>query len=162
MKDWSNKVLESHKDFQSTLGKYTKNLDKKFKTDLNTVWNPRAFDNKTRALDEALATHFVREGLFDLETVFEQEAQVSLPDSFKAQFNEMFMIQAMMKDGNLEPAIAWAKKHSARLEKSGSALEFQLHRVRFIQLLASGNVSDSLVYAKAHLGQFSLKHMLGM
>jgi hypothetical protein len=63
IRDFSNKVLDSHKDLQTTLQKYTKNLDKKFKVDLNTVWDPQAFGGKTAILNQALATHFIREGL---------------------------------------------------------------------------------------------------
>jgi hypothetical protein len=161
MKDWSNKVLDSHKDFQATLQKYSKNIDKKFKIDLNSVWNPKAFEGKADLLHEALATHFVREGFFDLETTFEEESGIALPQDFKKQFTEMFTIQSALKLGNLDPAIQWTQRHGAQLAKNGSALEFQLHRLRYIQLLKSGDIDVCLKYAKEYLGSFSREHLSG-
>jgi hypothetical protein len=165
LKDWAGKVLDSHKDFQSTLAKFSKNADKKyFKADLGAVWNPRALEGKTRTLNSALASHFIREGLFDLASVFEDEAGVALPQDFKDQFTDMFRIQAALKEGSLTLAIDWAQAHSKDLELRGSCLEFQLHRLRFIQLLlltGGTAVQDCLAYARTHLAKFSKSHMAG-
>ena len=164
LRDFSTKVLESHKDFQSALAKFSKNTDKKyFKADLNAIWNPRAFGDKTDALNRALAHHFTREGLFDVEQVFEDEAGVPyLSNDFKNQFNGMFAIQKALKDGDLSLALNWAAEHSLALEARGSTLEFQLHRLKFIKMLAEPNrTQDCLAYARSNLSKFSKKHMAG-
>lgn len=163
LRDFSTKVLESHKDFQSTLAKFTKNTDKKyFKSDLNAIWNPKALGDKTDALNRALAQHFIREGLFDLEQTFEDETGVAyLPEDFKNQFNGMFSIQSALRDGDCSLALNWAEEHSEALESRGSTLEFQLHRLKFIQMLVESRTQDCLAYARSKLSKFSKKHMAG-
>ena len=46
VKKLSSKLSESAKEFQSILGKCSKVVEKKFKTDLDSVWNPKAIEGK--------------------------------------------------------------------------------------------------------------------
>lgn len=50
VKKLSSKLSDSAKDFQGILGKCSKAVEKKFKTDLDSIWNPRALDGKVSDL----------------------------------------------------------------------------------------------------------------
>jgi RNAse (barnase) inhibitor barstar len=161
--DYATKILESHKDFHHNLQKYTKNNDKKFKIDLNAVWDPLAFDQKEPILNEALASHFIREGLFELEETFEKEAKCDkrVDQEFKSRFHVLFTLQQALKLNQLEPVIEWAKVNHYALEKSGSQLEFLLHQYVYIQHLLKGEVDECLNYSKLYLCKFSKKYLPG-
>ncbi|KAF2770201.1 hypothetical protein EJ03DRAFT_326603 [Teratosphaeria nubilosa] len=54
------------------------------------------------------------------------------------QFAEMYRIlDALRNHHNLQPAIAWAAQHSAALDQRGSTLEFELSRLKFVELYSS-------------------------
>lgn len=55
----------------------------------------------------------------------------------------------------------WAQAHHDELAKIGSSLEFQLHRLRFAQLLLEQRPMDALAYARQYFGSFSDRHMNG-
>ena len=47
------------------------------------------------------------------------------------------ILDALQNLHNLEPAIAWAREHSTELESRGSNLEFELCRLKFVELYTS-------------------------
>jgi hypothetical protein len=46
IKKTSLKLTDSAKDYQGALGKCSKGIEKKFKTDLDSVWDPKALEGK--------------------------------------------------------------------------------------------------------------------
>lgn len=57
--------------------------------------------------------------------------------------------------------IRWAQSHHEELKKLGSNLEFDLHRLRFIQLLREQRQMEALAYGQKHFFLFADKHMTG-
>ncbi|KAK5134669.1 hypothetical protein LTR08_006184 [Meristemomyces frigidus] len=56
------------------------------------------------------------------------------------RFAEMYRILAALRSQHdLGPAIAWARAHSGELEARGSELEFELSRLRFVELYTQGD-----------------------
>ncbi|KAF8977562.1 hypothetical protein BGZ46_007297 [Entomortierella lignicola] len=151
LKTTSNGISEEYKDLQSSLTKYSKAIDKKFTGDMMTTINPHAFDNKERILRNTVALHFIRQGNFE-------EAGLTIPDSIRHQFVEMFDIVAALKEDNLQPALAWAMRHRQELEKKSSTLEFRLHRQRYIQLLEAQQAQDAVSYARQNFAYFGNRH----
>ncbi|KAI8853002.1 CTLH/CRA C-terminal to lish motif domain-containing protein [Chytridium lagenaria] len=148
-KETSTQIAESHKELYGAFSKYGKAVDKKFKIDLDNIkWDPKAFDSpeKERLLHKAIALHSIRDGNFDLADKFIAEACVDIPDSLKAQFQDMFHILESLRAGSLDPAINWARIHREELESKGSSLEFDLL------------VKEALEYAKHNFGRFSGSH----
>jgi hypothetical protein len=47
------------------------------------------------------------------------------------------------------------------LDRIGSPLEFRLHRVQFVDLLAAGKQQEALMYARAHFAEFAHSQMAG-
>jgi hypothetical protein len=131
IKKISQKLSDSAKEFQGLLGKCAKAVEKKFKTDLDEVWDPKALVGKDDIIQRILLTHFVREGRFDLAKCFCQESGLILDDNLSNQFMEMFYISKALREENADLAMAWAEKHSKELSLSGSSFEFKLYQFRY-------------------------------
>lgn len=59
-------------------------------------------------------------------------------DGLEKKFTEMYhILHALKNERDLEPAINWARHHSYALELRGSNLEFELCRLRFVELYCS-------------------------
>ena len=67
------------------------------------------------------------------------------------QFEEMYTILRELKQNrNLQPAIAWARDHSAVLDARGSNLEFDLCRLQYISLFTSSAPGEGPLAAIAY------------
>ncbi|CAO3696875.1 unnamed protein product [Rhizopus stolonifer] len=63
------KKLSFHKpqkEYQNSLSKMGKEIEKKFKQDASVVYQPEAFLNKQSVIQNTLAVHFIRQGQFKL------------------------------------------------------------------------------------------------
>lgn len=69
-------------------------------------------------------------------TLSEESLVSSVQSSgLQAKFSEMYhILDALRNSHNLSPAVAWARTHSAELEARGSNLEFELARLKFVEL----------------------------
>ncbi|KAK9688392.1 hypothetical protein K7432_014418 [Basidiobolus ranarum] len=159
VKDSGGQISDSNKELHSVLSKYGKSIDKRFKSYLESASNPQAFYGKEKVLNETIAQHFVRQGQFDVGDTFVKEAHMEPSESLKVQFMEMYQILEAIKKHDLEPALNWARRHRVELEKKGSPLEFNLHRLHYAHLLSKKQASDALIYAKLNFGYFSSRHM---
>ncbi|KAJ3193452.1 hypothetical protein HK101_004805 [Irineochytrium annulatum] len=112
--------------------------------DLDSIWDPRALEGpeKGEALNRAVALHFMREGRFDLADMFAGESGLpqGLTGETRVRFREMYQILEGLRSGKMTKAIEWCELRSKQLQALGSALEFQLLRLRFIQILLGGSV----------------------
>ncbi|KAF9427933.1 hypothetical protein BGZ76_002134, partial [Entomortierella beljakovae] len=158
IKTTSNGISEEHKELQSALTKYSKAIDKKFTGDMINSINPHAFDNKEKILRTSVALHFIRQGNFEVGDTFANEAGLSIPDSIRVQFVDMFNIVAALKVDNLEPALDWAMRHRSELEKKSSTLEFKLHCQRYLQFLENRQTQEAVAYARKNFGYFGSRH----
>ncbi|KAK3049247.1 hypothetical protein LTR09_009425 [Extremus antarcticus] len=89
------------------------------------------------------------------------------------KFTEMYhILDALRSQHKLSPAIAWAKENSMELENRGSNLEFELARLKFIELYSSSadTMSDddlsgplnALEYAQTVFPTFSARYSHGI
>jgi hypothetical protein len=98
--------------------------------------------------------------------------------SLQRRFTEMYKIlDALRNQHDLGPAIAWARENSTELENRGSNLEFELSRLKFVELYTSSAETMSedeltgpmmaLEYAQSVFPSFStrysreISHLLG-
>ena len=70
---------------------------------------------------------------------YEQDAheagEVLEKGQLQSKFAEMYhILEALRNQHTLGPAIAWSVEHSAELEQRGSNLEFELSRLKFVEL----------------------------
>jgi E3 ubiquitin-protein transferase RMND5 len=70
------------------------------------------------------------------------------------KFSEMYhILNALRNHQNLQPAIDWAHEHSADLEARGSTLEFELARLKFVELYSGSSTTSS---SESEEGSFDL------
>jgi hypothetical protein len=65
------------------------------------------------------------------------------------------MILENLREKNLLPAIDWCRRNRNELNKSGSLLEFYLHKMRFVQVLQMENFEGAKTYL-SNLRQYSI------
>ncbi|CAG8619125.1 4553_t:CDS:2 [Paraglomus occultum] len=159
VKDITSQTLDEHKDFQSTLNKYGKAIDKKWKQDITIATNANAFSEKEKILQKTIALHFIRQGKFELGNTFMREAELDISDMPQAQFVEMYQILEAIKVYDLGPALIWAGSKREELERRGSSLEFQLHRLHFVQCLTNQRSEEAIIYAKNNFHYFKERHL---
>lgn len=105
-------------------------------------------------INDAIAAHLFREGMFDVGRTFLQEAAVRLDDSHIRPFERLYHILTAFQTGHLTPAIEWTKEHATALRFTASHLEFRLHRLAYLHILERGHPSEALAYAQTHLSAF--------
>ncbi|KAJ2768639.1 hypothetical protein IWQ56_001582 [Coemansia nantahalensis] len=149
-------VGEQLKELYTNVAKYSKHVDKAFKLDLGYVAESRAFEDKREELAQSILQHFLREGDFETARVFAQEARLALPAEMQRQFEDMYAMVAAIRgpEHELGPALEWAVARRAELEAAGIALEFALHRLRFLQLVEGGQTIEALRYAREWFPRF--------
>ncbi|KAI9022913.1 RMD5-like protein A-like protein [Phycomyces nitens] len=154
------------KDFQTTLSKFGKEIERKFKQDLSVIYRPEAFAGKEHLVGRALAMHFIRQGQFDLCDAYMREAGIKQDDTLyamtehlKKEFHRMYEVLSDLEAHNLDSAIEWACMNREALAKSGSSLEFNLHRSRFLQLLVDKKKLEGIYYSQKYFGQFHSTHV---
>jgi len=153
-------VFSGLKDTHGLHNKYTRALDKVFKDKVPSS-EIDALSSHPNLVNRAIYLHLLREGLFDVATTFHAEATArqksqqetalqlgmdvpmdhplgldqALSENMQEQFTNMYYILSELKDRhNLQPAIDWARKHTAALEERGSNLEFELCRLQYVNL----------------------------
>ncbi|KAK1262447.1 hypothetical protein QJS04_geneDACA001073 [Acorus gramineus] len=152
-----NQLEQPQKELNLALSKYAKLLEKNFNPDITRAYRNIDFDIHT--LNQIIANHFYREGLFDLGDCFLNEAQEPDANGLRSAFLEMYRILESMRSGNLQPALTWASANREKLLQKGSSLELKLHRLQFMEVLQNGTREDALKYARTHLAPFASSHM---
>ncbi|KAJ4292808.1 hypothetical protein N0V90_009471 [Kalmusia sp. IMI 367209] len=151
------------KPIYSSLNKYGRALDKKFKDKPIPPASNDALSSHPQLVNRAIAMHLLREGEFSVASTFIQEANRHPPrpeptpntpnpyiheswekdlaegtfnsEKLQTQFQEMYHILHQLREvKNLDPAIQWARQRSDLLEARGSNLEFELCRLQFVCL----------------------------
>lgn len=147
----------TQKELNVALSKYPKLLEKSFNSDISKAYRNIDFDLHT--VNEIIASHFYREGQFELGDCFVNESKELEAASSKTPFVEMFQILEAMKSRNLEPALNWAATNHEQLNQKGSDIELKLHRLQFVEILQNRGRDEALKYARAFLAPFATKHM---
>ncbi|XP_030496989.2 protein RMD5 homolog [Cannabis sativa] len=151
--------LEStNKEVNAAASKYPKLLEKSFSPDISKAYRNVEFD--THTVNEIIASHFYRHGLFEVGDCFVEETkEPESARSMKLLFQEMFQILDAMKCRNVQPALNWAAANSDKLKQSGSDLLLKLHSLQFIEILQNQSRDEALQYARTYLSSFASDHM---
>ena len=148
----------TQKELNVALSKYPKLLEKSFNPDISKAYRNIEFD--THTVNQIIASHFYRQGLFEIGDCFVTETQG--PDfvcEMKSLFEEMFQILEAMRCQNIQPALNWAAENSDKLKQNGSDLLLKLHSLQFVEILQKQSREEALKYARTHLSSFASDHM---
>ncbi|XP_005992441.1 E3 ubiquitin-protein transferase RMND5B [Latimeria chalumnae] len=161
IKDTVQKLACDHKDIHSSVSKVGKAIDRNFDTEVSGVVAESLWESQGRqqSLNETIIEHLYRQGLMNVAEELCQEAEVSIDLSLKQPFLELNCILEALRMQDLRPALEWAVSNRQGLLNLNSSLEFKLHRLYFISLLAGGmeNQVQALCYAR-HFQPFALQH----
>ncbi|KAI9121523.1 hypothetical protein K1719_008556 [Acacia pycnantha] len=144
------------KELNISLTKYQKLLEKTLNPDVSKAYRNVDFD--FHIVNQIIANHFYRQGLFDLGDSIINEAGELNSNSLRSQFLEMHQILEAMRVKNLQPALTWISANRAKLAQSGSNLELKLHKLQFVEVLLNGTQADALKYARTYLAPFASLH----
>lgn len=161
------KLKSDMKEVYQGLSKYSKNLDKKFKT-VNLVdiadLDYEALGAKSGLINRAIVMHLAREGRFDVAEQFIKEIQQKgtdggdfanqIPSNLRAQFETMYEIVECIEKGDLEAAIHWAREHHTQLNDRRSRLEWELVKTMYLTLAATEGHARAIVYSRDEFARF--------
>lgn len=148
----------TQKELNLALTKYGKLHEKHFNPDISKAY--RNVDIDIHTLNQIIANHFYRQGLFEIGDHF--MSVVGEPESaaiMKFPFVEMYQILEAMQNQNLEPALNWASTNGDKLAQSGSDIVLKLNSMQFVKILQNGSREEALHYARMHLSPFATSHM---
>lgn len=147
----------SQKELNLSLSKYQKQLEKFFNPDISKAYRNVDFD--FHIVNQIVAVHFYRQGLFDLGDSLLGEAGYPEATALRCQFFDLHQILGAIRVRNLEPALKWACTNREKLKQNSSNLELKLRRLQFVEILQNGNRADALQYARAYFTPFASVHM---
>ena len=152
-----SQLESSQKELNIALTKYPKLLEKTFNPDISKAYRNVDFDAHT--VNQIIASHLYREGLFDVGDFFANEAREQEATGMKPRFIEMYNILQAMKSHNPEPALNWASANCEKLRQNGSDLELKLHELQYVEILQKQGRDEALKYARTFLSPFASNHM---
>eukprot|EP00088_Acartia_fossae_P056139 TRINITY_DN6533_c0_g1_i1.p1 TRINITY_DN6533_c0_g1~~TRINITY_DN6533_c0_g1_i1.p1 ORF type:complete len:401 (-),score=88.61 TRINITY_DN6533_c0_g1_i1:187-1389(-) len=150
------KLAGDHRDLHSTVSKVGKSIDRNFSHDFDSTYEEEFFSGSTKEhlLNEVILQHLYRQGQLDISESLAQESGIHEYKSQKEPFVEMNKILQALKSYNLEPAMEWAEHNREALNLNKSVLELRLHKLKFIKLLASGDRTKAIMYARQYFPRF--------
>lgn len=152
-----NQLEGSQKELNVNLNKCSKVLEKVFNPDISKAYRNVDFD--IHILNQIIANHFYREGLFDAADCLIKEAGEPEAISLKCQFVEMHQIIEAVRSRNLEPALNWVSANREKLTQVGCNLELKLRTLCFVEILQKKSRNEALNYARTYLAPFASVHM---
>ncbi|XP_030885832.1 E3 ubiquitin-protein transferase RMND5B-like [Leptonychotes weddellii] len=171
IKDTVQKLASDHKDIHSSVSRVGKAIDRNFDSEIcgvvsDAVWDSR--EKQQQVLQMAIVEHLYQQGMLSVAEELCQESTLNVDLDFKQPFLELNRILEALHEQDLGPALEWAVSHRQRLLELNSSLEFKLHRLHFIRLLAGGPEKqlEALSYARhfqpfARLHQREIQVMMG-
>ena len=151
---------DKHKDLHGSISKIGKTIDKCFHSDFGNVPIFELFDKpeKLKLIYMIICEDLYRQGRMSIAQKLIEETNLNDNDLFnveKTYLEEINMILENLREKNLKPALEWCQKNRDELNKSGSLLEFHLHKMRFLQLLQQGDFNQAKIYL-TNLRQYSI------
>lgn len=144
---------------------YQKALDKLFRDKTLPSSEIDALSQQSTLINRAVYLHLLREGLFDVAAIMQDEANhragmeqelqqsngldvptedpLGLDQGLQEDMQEKFqmmhhILHELKQNNNLQPAMDWARANNHELESRGSNLGFELCRLRYCTLLLEG------------------------
>lgn len=157
-KEKLQRLTSEHRDLHGTVSKVGKAIDRNFVCDLSSTARNDVLvhERNVQLLNKVIAQHFYRQGMDDVADSIIQESAMSRDEIYPEPFAELHRIWESIQQRNLQPALAWALRHSDELAAKNSALEFKLHRLAFIQIVTADRASqcDAIMYARTNFAKF--------
>uniref|UniRef100_T1IIW7 RING-Gid-type domain-containing protein n=1 Tax=Strigamia maritima TaxID=126957 RepID=T1IIW7_STRMM len=162
VKDTVARIASEHRDVHSAVSKVGKSIDRNFTADFGTTSAEEVFEgsDKAQLLNQVICEHFYRQGMLDIGEELVKEAKLTIDEHKKEPFFELNRILDGLKHHDLQPALKWAQENRQNLMQQNSKLEFNLHRLMFIELISQGvdKQEEIIHYARQNFPLFAGQH----
>ncbi|CAF0784896.1 unnamed protein product [Adineta ricciae] len=162
IKPLAKQYSDKHKELHGSISKIGKTIDKCFQSDFGNVPIFELFDKpeKLKVIYMIICEDLYRQGRMSIAQQLIKETSLNDNELFNVEkefLEEINLILENLREKNLLPALEWCKRNRNELNKTGSLLEFHLHKMRFVQLLESGNFEQAKAYL-SNLRQYSISN----
>lgn len=146
-------LTSDYKSVGTAMNKFGKAIDNATVPNLSELVAP-SVQLEAEKINDAIASHLFREGMFDIGRSFLMEAGVRLHDDHIRPFEQLYRILTAFRQDDLSPAIQWTQEKRASLPHTAPLLEFRLHCLAFMQIVQRGDQNTALDYARSRLSEF--------
>uniref|UniRef100_A0A1A9UU30 CTLH domain-containing protein n=1 Tax=Glossina austeni TaxID=7395 RepID=A0A1A9UU30_GLOAU len=116
----------------------------------------------TMLINYVNANHYSRQRVYNvprlLSEKFKMPANIVRKEVFglRRSFAEIYRIWKAILQRDLKPALEWSNRHSDELKARNSSLEFELHRLAFLQIISRGMPvqTEAILYARNNFYKF--------
>lgn len=159
---WLKKAKNEHRSLHVGVAKVGKGLTKLFPPPASAGRKPTVAERQ--AILAAICEHLQRAGAGKIATAIGQPAAFSSGQMARRVPTELVVAMETMlpafRRGEYGPSIQWCTLYSKRLHAAGSTVEFELHKLRFVQLLKHESGRQAAVkYSQRHFPPFAAAHM---
>uniref|UniRef100_A0AAV1TSG7 Uncharacterized protein n=1 Tax=Peronospora matthiolae TaxID=2874970 RepID=A0AAV1TSG7_9STRA len=150
-------IASELKLMHALLSKYSKHIDKNLCTDIAKVC-------RTNEIDQKLVCRFVAEYLYQdgqmkAADALCKEAELKLLPTYRDCFVELHRILKAIQMRDVQPALDWARNNRKELRLMDVDIEFQLVRLKYVDILESSlDMMDAVSFAKKELASFHQTH----
>ncbi|KAG1692135.1 hypothetical protein DVH05_025755 [Phytophthora capsici] len=150
-------VASELKAIHVLLSKYSKQIDKNLCTDITKVCGTNEMDQKL--VCRLVAEYLYQDGQIEAADSLCKEAGIELPPAFRDCFIELHQILKAIKEHDMQPALDWAREHRDELKRLDIDIEFELVRLKYVDILMSSpNMMDAVNFANKELPYFHQTH----
>ncbi|RLM96773.1 hypothetical protein BBO99_00000169 [Phytophthora kernoviae] len=150
-------VTSELKAIHVLLSKYSKLIDKSLCTDITKVCRTNKLDQKL--VCRLVVEYLYQDGQIEVADAMCKEAELELPSLYRECFIELHQILKALKDHDMQPALEWARKHRKELQQLGIDIEFELVRLKYVDILESSpDMMDAVNFANKELPYFHQTH----
>ena len=151
VKSFTKQYSDKHKDLHGSISKIGKTIDKCFQYDFDNIPVFELVDKpeKLKLIYMTVCEDLYRQGRMSVVQQLVEETALNDNNLFNVEkkiLEEINMILENLREKNLSPAFNWCQRNRNDLLKTGSLLEFRLHKMRFIQLLQTENFNEAKNY----------------
>ncbi|KAI9590500.1 hypothetical protein GQX74_008667 [Glossina fuscipes] len=140
-------------------------IDCKFIVDLTTQaerFNALQVVKNMMLINKVNANHYCRQVVYNVPRLliakFKTPADLVGEKVFGSQnkLTEIYRIWQAIQQRDLKPALEWSNRYSNELKARNSSLEFELHRLAFLQIISRGMPvqTEAILYARNNFYKF--------
>ncbi|KAG7402238.1 E3 ubiquitin-protein transferase rmnd5b [Phytophthora boehmeriae] len=150
-------VASELKAIHVLLSKYSKLIDKNLCTDISKVCRANKLDQKL--VCRLVVEYLYQDGQIEAADAMCKEAELELPPMYRECFIELHQILKAIKDHDMQPALEWARKQRKELQQLDIDIEFELVRLKYVDILESSpDMMDAVNFANKELPYFHQTH----
>ncbi|TMW65451.1 hypothetical protein Poli38472_008093 [Pythium oligandrum] len=150
-------IADELKGLHVALSKYGKQIDKLFSNDVTKICHGKEPDH--RAVCQLVAEYLYHNGQIAAADALCKEAEIDLPTNYRECFVELHDMTSALKHRDMSKALEWAKRNHDELQALHIDIEFELVRLKYLDLLEGcSDVMEAVEFAGEALSPFQATH----